>query len=78
MQQVLTALGQSQVQLLIVDDAHFMNREHLEALQVLTEKLDCTVLLIGHPELLARMNRPFQIDACAVGPSNTQTDKEDM
>ena len=76
-QRVLAFLEQSQVQLLMVDDAHFLNREHLETLQVLTEKSDCTVLLIGHPELLARISRPFQVDVCAVGSSFTQIDKED-
>ena len=77
-QRVLTALKQSQVRLLMVDDAHSLNREHLETLQALVEKSDCTVLLVGHPGLLARMNRPFQVDACAVNPSDVQTDKEDV
>ena len=76
-QRVLAFLKQSQVQLLMVDDAHFLKREHLETLRVLTEKSDCTVLLIGHPGLLARMNRSFQVDSCAVDPSDARTNKED-
>ena len=77
-QRVLAFLEQSQVQLLMVDDAHCLKREHLESLRVLIEKLDCPVLLIGHPVLLARMNGSFQIDACAVDPSDAQTDMEDV
>lgn len=77
MQRVFAVLEQSQVRILMVDDAHFLNLEHLETLQVLVEKSLCTVLLIGHPGLLARFNEHFQVDACAVDTSGTQTDKED-
>lgn len=75
-QRVLAFLEQSQVRLLMVDDAHSLKHEYMETLRVLIEKSGCTVLLIGHPGLLARMNRSFQVDACAVDPSNAQTDKE--
>ncbi len=78
MQRALAALKQSHVQLLMVDDAHSLNRGHLETLQVLVEKSLCTVLLIGHPGLLARFNSHFQVEACAEDPSDTQTDKEDV
>jgi DNA transposition AAA+ family ATPase len=76
-QRVLAFLEQSQVRLLMVDDAHCLNHEHLETLRVLKEKSGCTVLLIGHPSLLAHMNRSFQVDSCAVDPSDARTNKED-
>jgi DNA transposition AAA+ family ATPase len=62
----------------MVDDAHFLNLEHLEDLKALVEKSLCTVRLIGHPGLLARFNGPFQVGACAVEPSSAQIDKEDV
>ncbi len=78
MQQVLAALEQSQVRLLMVDDANSLKREHLEGLQVLVEKSGCTVLLIDHPGLRARINRPFQVVACVVDLSGTQSNQEDV
>ena len=76
-QRVLALLEQSQVQLLMVDDAHCLKREHLESFRVLIEKSDCSVLLIGHPGLLARIRRSYQVDVCAADTSDAQIDKED-
>ncbi len=68
-QSVLAFLEQSQVQLLMVDDAHCLKREHLESLRVLVEKSDCPVLLIDHPGLLARISRSFQVHVCVINGS---------
>lgn len=76
-QRVLAFLEQCQVQLLMVDDAHCLEREHLDSFRVLVEKSDCPILLIGHPGLLACIRRSFQVDVCAVDPSDAQFDKED-
>jgi DNA transposition AAA+ family ATPase len=78
MQRVLAAMEQSQVRLLMVDDADSMNREHLEGLQVLVEKSGCTVLLICLPGLLAGINIPFQVAARVEDPSGTQSNEEDV
>ena len=78
MQRVLAALEQSQVRLLMVDDADSMNRKHLESLQVLVEKSGCTVLLIGLPGLLAGINIPFQVAARVEDASCTQSNEEDV
>ena len=66
------------MQLLLVDDAHFLNLGLLETLQMLTESSGCQVLLFGDPESIAHMRRPFQVDATAVELSTSQTDKEGM
>jgi thymidine kinase len=75
-QQVLTALERSHVQLLLMDDAHFLNLEFLEIFQMLTEDFGCPVLLFGDPESIDRMHKHFQVDASAVDLSTSQTDKE--
>ena len=72
------ALEQSQVQLLMVDDADSLNRECLETLQVLVEKSGCTVLLIGLPGLLAGSNMPLRVAAHVEDPSDTQSNEEDV
>ena len=77
-QHVLTALKQSHVQLVLVDDAHLLNLGSLETLQMLTENSSCPVLLFGDPESIDRMHKPFQVDASEVDLSNSQTDKEGM
>ena len=51
-QQVLTALEQRRVRLLILDNADHLSHHHLEVLQALIGKSTCSVLLIGLPRLL--------------------------
>jgi type II secretory pathway predicted ATPase ExeA len=77
-QRILAFLEQSQVRLLMIDDAHCLKREHLESLRMLVEKSDRPVLLIGHPGLLTRISRSFQVDVCVEDPSDAQLDKEDV
>ncbi len=51
-QQVLMALGQSHMRLLVLDNADYLRHEHLELLHALVEQTTCSILLIGHPRLL--------------------------
>lgn len=78
MQQVHAALKQFQVRLLIVDDAEFLNREQLEALQLLTGKSDCPILLLGPPDLLASIKIPFQGTDRLEYPGDIQSNQEDI
>jgi DNA transposition AAA+ family ATPase len=70
-------LRESPCSLILIGLPSLLPRIELETLRVLIEKSGCTVLLIGHPGLLARMNRSFQVDACAVDPSDARTNMED-
>lgn len=78
MQQVRTALEQFQVRLLIVDDAAFLNREQLEALQLLTGKSGCPILLLGPPDLLASIKTTFQDTDRLEYPAEIQSNQEDV
>ena len=78
MQQVRAALEQFQVRLLIVDDAEFLNCEQLEGLQLLTGKSGCPILLLGPPDLLARIKIPFQGTDRLEYPADIRSDQEDV
>ncbi len=62
-QQVLTALEQRRVRLLMLDNADYLGRQHLEVLQALIGKSTCSVLLIGLPRLLTSINMHPQLAA---------------
>ena len=51
-QQVLMALGQSHMRLLVFDNTDYLRHEHLELLHALVEQTTCSSLLIGTPRLL--------------------------
>jgi len=62
-QQVLTALEQRRVRLLMLDNADYLSHQHLEALHALIGKSTCSVLLIGLPRLLTGIKMHPQLDA---------------
>jgi hypothetical protein len=65
-QQALTALEQRRVRLLILDNADYLNLQHLEVLLALLGRSNCSVLLIGLPRLLTAFSRYPKIEARVV------------
>ncbi len=52
-QQTLMVLEQRHTQLLMLDQADYLQREHLELLRMLVGQTACSILLIGLPQLLS-------------------------
>lgn len=52
-QQTLMVLEQRHMQLVMLDQADYLQREHLELLRVLVGQTACSILLIGLPQLLS-------------------------
>jgi len=52
-QQTLMVLEQRHMQLLMLDQADYLQREHLELLRMLVDQTPCSILLIGLPQLLS-------------------------
>lgn len=65
-QQALTALEQRRVRLLMLDNADYLNLQHLEVLLALLGWSNCSVLLIGLPRLLTAFSTYPKIEACVV------------
>ena len=65
-QQVLTALEQRRVRLLMLDNADYLSHQQLEVLRVLIGKSTCSVLLIGLPRLLTAFSTHPKIEARVV------------
>jgi len=51
-QQTLLVLEQRHMQLIMLDEADYLQREHLQLLRMLVDQTPCTILLIGLPQLL--------------------------
>jgi hypothetical protein len=56
-QRVLMALEQYQVRLLALDEADNLRYEHLEVLRSLLSETTCSILLIGLPSLITRIEK---------------------
>jgi DNA transposition AAA+ family ATPase len=56
-QRALMALEQCQVRLLSLDEADNLRSEHLEVLRMLLSETTCSILLIGLPSLLTRIEK---------------------
>lgn len=52
-QQTLLVLEQRHTQLLLLDQADYLQRDHLELLRMLVEQTACSIVLIGFPQLLS-------------------------
>ncbi len=65
-QEALTALEQRRVQLLMLDNADYLNLQHLEVLLALLRRSNCSVLLIGLPRLLTAFSTYPKIEARVV------------
>ncbi len=63
-QQALTTLEQCQVRLLALDEADNLRYEHLEVLSSLLRETTCSILLIGLPSLLTRIEKYRRLAAC--------------
>lgn len=65
-QQALTSLKQRRVQLLILDNADYLNLKHLEVLLALIGRSNCSVLLLGLSRLLTAFSAYPKIEARVV------------
>ena len=52
-QQTLLVLEQRHMQLVMLDQADYLQREHLELLCMLVDQTPCSILLVGLPQLLS-------------------------